>query len=83
MGQINQLELQFAQALDRLRKALADRPTAEVAPDTKQLQERIAALENDKAKLFDELVSIRARRDKDVAALDQLISQLKPLIEEA
>ena len=39
-------------------------------------------LEQDKAALEDELERLRAKRDKDVAALDELIAQLKPLIEE-
>ncbi|WP_424932042.1 hypothetical protein [Amaricoccus macauensis] len=83
MGQVNQLEIQFARALDRLREAIATRAPAGEAPEAEQLRQRVASLENDKAKLLEELVSIRAKRDKDVAALDQLISQLKPLIEEA
>jgi hypothetical protein len=83
MGQVNQLEIQFARALDRLREAIATRAPAGEGPEAEQLRQRVAALENDKAKLLEELVSIRARRDKDVAALDQLIAQLKPLIEEA
>ncbi len=82
MGQVNQLEIQFARALDRLREAIATRAPAGEAPEAEQLRRRVASLENDKAKLLEELVSIRAKRDKDVAALDQLISQLKPLIEE-
>ena len=83
MGQINELETQFARALDRLRAAVAARRTSGEAPDDDTMRQRIASLENDKAKLLDELVGIRAKRDKDVAALDDLISQLKPLIEEA
>lgn len=83
MGQINELETQFARALDRLRAAVAARRTSGEAPDDDAMRQRIASLENDKAKLLDELVDIRAKRDKDVAALDDLISQLKPLIEEA
>jgi hypothetical protein len=86
MGQINELELQFTKALDRIRAAVAS-PGGRAgegddeAPEP--LRQKVASLENDKAKLLDELVSIRAKRDKDVAALDDLISQLKPLIEEA
>jgi uncharacterized coiled-coil DUF342 family protein len=83
MGQVNQLEIQFARALDRLREAIATRAPAGEGPEAEHLRQRVAALENDKAKLLEELVSIRAKRDKDVAALDQLITQLKPLIEEA
>ena len=46
------------------------------------LRDRIAALESEKAELADELDRLRVKRDKDVAALDDLIAQLKPLIEE-
>ncbi|MGB3626254.1 MAG: hypothetical protein WA989_10505 [Henriciella sp.] len=85
MSQINQLEVHFARALDRLRDAIETRGAASGggSGEAPQLQSRIASLENDKAKLLEELVSIRAKRDKDVAALDDLIAQLKPLIEEA
>ena len=51
-------------------------------PDQKALLDRIAALEDEKAELADELERLRVKRDKDVAALDDLIAQLKPLIEE-
>jgi hypothetical protein len=83
MSQFNQLEIQFARALDRLREAIARRGAGSVSPDAGPLHERVVSLENDKAKLLQELVSVRAKRDKDVAALDDLIAQLKPLIEEA
>jgi hypothetical protein len=82
MSQVNQLEIQFARALDRLRDAIASRGFGGPSPDATPLRERVASLENDKAKLLQELVSIRGKRDKDVAALDDLIAQLKPLIEE-
>ena len=43
---------------------------------------RVAKLEAENAALLDELERLRDKRDKDVAALDELIAQLKPLIEE-
>ena len=83
MSQITQLEAQLAEALDRLRSALAAREAAAAPqPDERALLERIAALESEKAELADELERLRVKRDKDVAALDDLIAQLKPLIEE-
>jgi hypothetical protein len=82
MSQVNQLEIQFARALDRLREAIANRGASAPGPEAGPLRDRVTSLENDKAKLLQELVAIRAKRDKDVAALDDLISQLKPLIEE-
>jgi hypothetical protein len=83
MSQITQLEAQLTEALDRLRSVLAARDAAAVPqPDQQALRDRIAALEGEKAELADELDRLRVKRDKDVAALDDLIAQLKPLIEE-
>jgi hypothetical protein len=83
MSQITELESQLAKALDRLRSVLAARQAATVPrPDEQALHDRIAQLEAEKAELADELERLRAKRDKDVAALDDLIAQLKPLIEE-
>jgi hypothetical protein len=83
MSQISELEVQLAEALDRLRAALAARDAAARPQAGEQaLLDRIAALEAEKAELADELERLRVKRDKDVAALDDLIAQLKPLIEE-
>ena len=72
----------FAEALDRLRAGRARAPPPRPRPDEDALRARIAALEAEKAELADELERLRVKRDKDVAALDDLIAQLKPLIEE-
>ena len=83
MSQITDLEAQLAEAFDRLRAALAARAAAaQPQPGERALKERISALEGEKADLADELERLRVKRDKDVAALDDLIAQLKPLIEE-
>jgi hypothetical protein len=83
MTQLSQLEDLLAEALDRLRAALASRDALAAAqPDERALNDRVAALEAEKAALADELDRLRIKRDKDVAALDDLIAQLKPLIEE-
>lgn len=83
MSQITDLEAQLAAAFDRLRNAvLARSAAAQPKPDEQALEKRIAALEAEKAALSDELERLRVKRDKDVAALDDLIAQLKPLIEE-
>jgi hypothetical protein len=83
MSQITQLEAQLVEALDRLRSAVAARDAANAPrPDQQALADRISALESEKAELSDELERLRVKRDKDVAALDDLIAQLKPLIEE-
>jgi hypothetical protein len=84
MSQITELESQLAEALDRLRSALSAREaTVATQPDEQALHDRVAALEAEKADLADELERLRIKRDKDVAALDDLIAQLKPLIAEA
>lgn len=84
MSEISQLDEQIAAALARLRSSLADRQAASSAAITEQpdLQARIGALESENAGLRDELERLSEKRDKDVAALDDLIAQLKPLIEE-
>ena len=83
MSQITDLEAQLAAAFDRLRNAVIARSAAAGArPDEQALEKRIASLEAEKAALTDELERLRVKRDKDVAALDDLIAQLKPLIEE-
>ncbi|MFO1208795.1 MAG: hypothetical protein U1E40_06175 [Amaricoccus sp.] len=83
MSQITQLEAQLSEALEGLRNALAARAAAAAAqPEESALRERIATLESEKAELARELEQLRVKRDKDVAALDDLIAQLKPLIEE-
>lgn len=83
MSQITELNDQITGALNRLRAALEARDARAAAeaegPDPK---ERIAELEGEKADLAEELDQLRAKRDKDVAALDDLIAQLKPLIQE-
>ena len=82
MNQIDELETQIAAALDRLRAGLAPRGKPAGASDAGSLRARVSELEGEKAALADELERLRAKRDKDVAALDELIAQLKPLIEE-
>ena len=82
MTQIDQLEIELAKGLDRLRAALAT--SSEKGHSSEgPLKAKVSSLENDKSRLLEELVAVRSKRDRDVAALDDLISQLKPLIEEA
>lgn len=83
MSQISDLEVDIAAALDRLRAAIAARAAAvRPLPEQQALLDRIAALEDEKSELAEELEQLRIKRDKDVAALDDLIAQLKPLIQE-
>lgn len=83
MAQSSGVDDRIAAAIERLRAALDARDAAAApAPDVEALQARVRELEQEKAALGDELDRLRAKRDKDVAALDELIVQLKPLIEE-
>lgn len=83
MSQISELETQLAEAFDRLRSALdAREAAARPLPEQQALLDRIDRLEAEKAELAEELEQLRVKRDKDVAALDDLIAQLKPLIAE-
>ena len=91
MSEISQLDDQITEALGRLRSALAGRDAAAKAaldaaslasPEEPELRARVAELEARNAELAEELEHMRVKRDKDVAALDDLIAQLKPLIEE-
>lgn len=83
MSDISQLDEQITEAIERLRASIA----AKIASATPSLEDqdlhgRLKRLENENRALISELDSLRAKRDKDVAALDELIAQLKPLIEE-
>jgi chromosome segregation ATPase len=83
MNETTSLDARIAAAVGRLRAALDARDAAAAPdPDVEALRGRIRALEAEKAELKDELERLRVKRDKDVAALDELIAQLKPLIEE-
>ncbi len=77
------IEAEITGALERLRRAVAARVASLAAtPDEAQRAERLTSLEREKSRLEAELDQLRSKRDKDVAALDELIAQLKPLIEE-
>lgn len=83
MSQITKIEDRMTGAMAALRKALSDRDVAtDVRPDGGALNARIAELEAEKSAMGEEMERLRSKRDKDVAALDELIAQLKPLIEE-
>jgi len=48
-----------------------------------ETSDRIAALEAENTRLAEDLATLEQERSKDLAQLDTLISQLRPLIEEA
>lgn len=82
MSQISQIEARMDAALEAVRKRLGSGGGSAPAMTDDALAARVAALEAENAALLDEMERLREKRDKDVAALDELISQLKPLIEE-
>lgn len=83
MTQTSPIDARLASAIGRIRAALDARDAARAPdPDAEALTARIRTLEAENAELVEELERLRAKRDKDVAALDELIAQLKPLIEE-
>jgi predicted nuclease with TOPRIM domain len=83
MTETKHLDALVTEALDRLRTAITAREAASATtPDEAALVERVGELERENARLGEELDHLRDKRDKDVAALDELIAQLKPLIEE-
>jgi uncharacterized coiled-coil DUF342 family protein len=84
MSQISQLENRFTIALNRLRAAIDDRPASASRPGKPDapLAGRVEELEKERVALNAELERLREKRDRDVAHLDELIAQLKPLIDE-
>lgn len=83
MTETSSIDARIASAIGRIRAALDARAAARApTPDNAAAAERIKALEAANAELVEELERLRIKRDKDVAALDELIAQLKPLIEE-
>lgn len=82
MSQISELENRFTVALNRLRAGIEDRPKPAAAPTDAALARRVEELEKERVALNAELERLREKRDRDVAHLDELIAQLKPLIEE-
>jgi uncharacterized coiled-coil DUF342 family protein len=82
MSQISQLENRFTVALNRLRASIEARPAPAAKPADETLAKRVEELEKERVALNGELERLREKRDRDVAHLDELIAQLKPLIEE-
>lgn len=67
-------------ALARISSALSATPSTD---RTAELEGQLAEISREKAALEAELTGLRDLRNKDMAELDDLISQLKPLIGEA
>jgi hypothetical protein len=77
MHEVKQLEARLGAALDALeRKLAAAAKPADDGPD-------LAELQAENARLQQELADLTEERERDLAQLDQLIAQLRPLVEEA
>ncbi len=77
MNEVNELEARLAAALDTLeRKQSEAAKPAGGGPD-------LAALEAENERLQQELADLTEERERDLAQVDQLIAQLRPLVEEA
>lgn len=79
MTDLKSLEARLDAALTALEKAAAPR----AAPDSGAPAARIAELEAENRALEERLAAVTDEREKDLAQLDALIAQLRPLIEEA
>jgi len=77
MDEVKELEARLAAALDALERKLSEaaKPTGD-GPD-------LADLQAENERLQQELADLNDERERDLAQLDQLIAQLKPLVEEA
>ncbi len=83
MSQLDTLEQTINSAIDRIEKSTAE--LAEKAANQPELTlpatpDPELALENERLK--SELAALTARRKADLAELDELLAQLKPLMEE-
>lgn len=74
MSDLKDLEARLDAALARLAAAP---PAAGPDPDA------LSALEARNTELSQKLAALSAQRDKDLAQLDELLAQLRPLIDEA
>ena len=77
MDEVKELEARLTAALDALERKLAE--TGEPAGDGPDP----TALQAENERLQQELADLTEERERDLAQLDQLIAQLKPLVEEA
>ncbi|MEL7216173.1 MAG: hypothetical protein AAGJ96_09625 [Pseudomonadota bacterium] len=78
MSDLDALEDRIGAAMARIRAA------AEAEPDPAGIDPAThAALEARAAHLAQELASVEAKRAEDVAQLDALIAELRPLVEES
>ncbi len=77
MDDVKELEARLTAALDVLERKLAE--TGENSGGDGDVD----ALRAENERLQQELADLTEERERDLAQLDQLIAQLKPLVEEA
>lgn len=78
MSDLKRLEARLDAALQHLA-ASARPPSSSQAADTYALTQ----LQDENSALTEKLAALSAQRDQDLAQLDELLAQLRPLIEEA
>ena len=83
MSELSSLERRIDAALERIQNALATQNGGDGGDDLNAARDRIAALEAENRQLSAQLTELNAARSQDLAQLDQLIGQLRPLVEEA
>jgi hypothetical protein len=83
MTDLKTLEARLDAALTALETAAAAGSGAAGDDSGAEAAARIAALEAENRELQDRLAAVTEEREKDLAQLDALIAQLRPLIEEA
>ena len=81
MSELSTLEARLEAALVQLATAIRSRPVS--GADASDGMERINKLEAENTDLSTSLQKLQKQRQRDVADLDALLEQLKPLVEEA
>ena len=81
MTTIEDLTTRMETAMQRIRVAVDTVASAPVSGDG-ALAEKVETLTHENLSLQNELQDMKAQRDRDLAELDSLVAQLKPLIGE-
>lgn len=79
MSKTKELEARIASAMARIRGAVENHPKAEADADPVALRR----LERVNVALRGQLKDMERKREADIAQLDGLIAELRPLVEEA
>lgn len=87
MSEIKELEARFEAAVAHLASAIEAKNGGDAAgsradASLEAARARLTELEEENAQMAEDLTALKKQREQDLAELDQLIEQLKPLIEE-